>query len=317
MKKIICLFPGQGSQYVGMGKSFLESDITDKIFKEAEESLGFSIKNIMLEGPEEKLKETQYTQPAILTHSWIIYNQLKKMLSDKGLKIDCVLGHSVGEYSALTAAETLSFKDAVKAVNLRGKFMQEATPIGTGAMYAILKVPMETIEKGCTAVSTKNSVVMPANINSSNQVVVSGHKEACENFVSWLKENYQESFKAVPLQVSAPFHSSLMKPAEEKLATFFNEISFDENQYSYVDNLTAKLNDKNTSPDLIREKLIGQVSGTVKWEESLKLFKPEECLFLEVGPGKTLMGIARSIDRKYKVTPLDIENMDEKLGEIL
>ena len=168
--------------------------------------------------------------------------------------------------------------------------MQEAVAIGTGAMYAILKVPMETIEKGCTAVSTNDSVVMPANINSSNQVVVSGHKEACENFVSWLKENYQESFKAVPLQVSAPFHSSLMKPAEEKLATFFNEISFDENQYSYVDNLTAKLNDKNTSPDLIREKLIGQVSGTVKWEESLKLFKPEECLFLEVWPGKNVDG---------------------------
>jgi len=316
MKKIICLFPGQGSQYVGMGKLFNDK-LSKEIFECANDTLGFDLKKLMVDGPEDELKKTEFTQPAILTHSYLITEKLRPLLDQKNLKISCVLGHSVGEYSALVAADSISFTDAIKSVNQRGKFMQEAVGLGEGAMLAVLKVPLEIIEKACKSVSNEGSLVMPANINSSGQIVVSGHSDACERLQSWFNENHQSSYRIVPLKVSAPFHSSLMKPAEKNLESFFDQINFKENKISYIDNLTASINDIGTSGETIKEKLIGQVSGAVQWEKSILSLATEETSFLEVGPGKTLMGICRSIDRQYKVTPLDIENLDEKLLEIL
>ena len=316
MKKIICLFPGQGSQYVGMGKLFRDQE-SKEIIDCANDALGFDLKNLMLEGPEDELKKTEFTQPAILTHSYLIFQKLKKIISQKNLDVSCVLGHSVGEYAALVAAGSLSFSDALKSVHQRGKFMQQAVAIGDGAMLAILKVPEETIEKACKEVSTNESIVMPANINSPGQIVVSGHSDACDRLQSWFKENYEAAHRIVPLKVSAPFHSSLMKSAEENLSVFLKKIEIKENSISYIDNLTATLNPAGTSAEVIKNNLIGQVSGAVQWSKSIQSINPNESLLLEVGPGKTLMGICRSIDRKYKVTPLDAENLEESLLEIL
>lgn len=316
MKNIVCLFPGQGSQYVGMGK-LLNDQGSLEILDEANEVLKFDLKKIMYEGPEEKLKKTKYTQPAILTHSYLIFRKLKKALDEKNLKINYVLGHSVGEYSALVAAEAMSFSHAVQAVHFRGKFMQEAVAEGDGSMLAVLKIPASEIENICKSVSTTHSIVMPANINSPGQVVVSGHSDACAKLIDWLKNNYSSPYRVVPLKVSAPFHSSLMKPAEERLLNFFNEIEFNSNKISYIDNVTASKNPVGTSGNDIKNKLVQQVSGTVQWNNSIRNINPEDTLFLEVGPGKTLMGICRSIDRAYKVFPLDIENLDEGLLEIL
>jgi [acyl-carrier-protein] S-malonyltransferase len=316
MKKIICLFPGQGSQYVGMGKNFDDTE-SKNILNAASESLGFDLQSMMLNGPEEELKKTEFTQPAILTHSYLIFKKLERALMEKELSISVVMGHSVGEYAALVAAGSIDFESAVKAVHMRGKFMQEAVGLGDGAMLAILKVDIDDVKKACNLISIDDSIVMPANINSPGQIVVSGHASACERLQKWFAENYNSSYRIVPLKVSAPFHSSLMKPAETKLQQFFEQVEIRENQIPYIDNLTAKVNRTGTPGKTIESKLIGQVSGAVLWSDSVTKFSPEENVFLEVGPGKTLMGICRSIDRAYKVTSLDIDNLQGHLKEIL
>ena len=308
-KSVTLLFPGQGSQYVGMGKEFGPFEIADNV-------LGHSLTKLMFEGPEDELKLTQNTQPAILNHSIALFNKVKKILDENGVKIDRVLGHSVGEYAALVAAGVLSLEDATKAVYLRGKFMQEAVPEGKGKMYAIMKVNEKKIKEACRASSNDEEQVMAANFNEPAQIVISGHAAACERAVKWLEENVEGTFRAVELNVSAPFHSSLMKPAADKLSEAFNEFQFNTNSIPYIANVNAQEYGVETDPQKIRDNLIKQVDGPVLWTQSIQKL-PENTLCLEVGPGRVLMGLVRKINRNIKVISLDKEGAFDDLLEEL
>ena len=312
MTAVNLLFPGQGSQYVGMAKDLLEMPSNSSLIEQITDELGFDLIDIMLNGPEEKLKLTEYTQPAIVLHSYLQFKELKNELDQKGIKISHVMGHSVGEYAALVAAGSLNILDALKAGHQRGKYMQAAVPDGKGKMIAVLKVPQEKIEEGCQASSNDEEKVMPANYNAPTQIVVSGHAAACNRFLSWLGDNIENSYRAVELKVSAPFHSSLMIPAAENLEKFFDEITFSENQIPYIANVDAKKYDVNTEPEIIRTNLINQVAGSVLWTQSFNQLSEDKKCF-EVGPGKTLMGLGRSINRNIKITPLDGANVKEIL----
>ena len=308
--KVNLIFPGQGSQYVGMFNSFSSSEF-QKTFDDADNALGFSIKNLCLEGPEDQLKLTAYTQPAIVTHSIATFKILKKILDSKNIEINSVLGHSVGEYSALVAAGSIDFKDALRAVNQRGTFMQEATPNGVGKMYAILRVPSETIEKACLEVSTDECKVMPANYNEPGQTVISGHAKACDDAIEWLKVNYEGKQMAIPLKVSAPFHSSLMGPAAQKMKEFLETISIKENSIDYIANIDAAKK-SSISANQIKNNLIKQVCGSVLWAQSLNSF-PDDSIFIEVGPGKVLTGLNKKINKNFKTFTMDQEDSIEKL----
>lgn len=311
MKSVTLLFPGQGSQYVGMGKE-LSHDLYDK----GNEILGYDLKKLMHEGPEEDLKLTHNTQPAILKHSITIFNHLKPILEKHNVKIDRVLGHSVGEYAALVAAGVLSPYDAIHAVHLRGKFMQEAVPVGKGKMFAILKVPADIVSEACKKVSSPGSEVMPANFNDPTQIVISGESEACLRAVKWLEENYKEAHRAMELNVSAPFHSSLMKPAADKLKEAFSKFKWHENKIPYIANIDAKEYAIGTNPEVIINNLYEQAYGPVLWTQSIEQL-PSNTLCLEVGPGKVLMGLVRKINKDIKVLPLDKENAFNELEELL
>ena len=312
MKTVNLLFPGQGSQYVGMAKELLEPPANQGLLDQVKEALGFDLADLMINGPEEKLKLTEFTQPAIVLHSYLIFNELKKELDEKGIKIGHVMGHSVGEYAALVAAGSLNILDALKAVNQRGKFMQEAVPSGYGKMLAILKVSQDKIEEGCLASSTETEKVMPANYNAPTQIVVSGHAAACDRLSNWLSENIEGPYRAVELKVSAPFHSSLMVPAASNLEKFLSGITFNENETPYIANIDAKKYEPGTPANQIKKNLVDQVAGSVQWAQSFSKLTEDEVCF-EVGPGKTLMGLGRSINRNIKITPLDGANLKEIL----
>lgn len=314
-KSVTLVFPGQGAQYVGMGKA-LEGQPSFEFLNKANNALGFDLKKMMLEGPDEDLKMTANTQPAILTHSVALFDKAWEILLNKGVKIDRVLGHSVGEYAALCAAKVLNFEDAVKAVNLRGQYMQEAVPAGKGKMVAVMKIPMEKIEECCKAVSEPDNEVMPANFNEPNQTVISGHAEACDRAVKWFEENVSDPHRCVELNVSAPFHSSLMKPAREKLAEHLNTIEFRPSFVPYVANIDAKEYPADTPGDVIKQNLIEQVDGSVRWTQSIQAL-PDDTICLEVGPGRVLMGLIRKINRNIKVISLDKEGAFEELEELL
>lgn len=315
VKSVTLIFPGQGAQYVGMGSS-LEGHPSAEFLNKANTALGYDLKNMMLNGPEEDLTLTANTQPAILTYSIALYDKLWELLLNKGVKVDRVLGHSVGEYAALVAAKSLSFEDAVKAVNLRGTYMQEAVPSGKGKMIAVMKVPMDLIEKVCVECSEEGNEVMPANFNEPGQTVISGHAEACDRVVKWFEENYTEPYRCVELKVSAPFHSSLMKPAAEKLAAHFNTIEFKPTQTAYVANIDAKEYAADTPGEVVKENLIKQVDGSVRWTQSIQAL-PDDTICIEVGPGRVLMGLIRKINRNIKVISLDKEGAFEELQELL
>ena len=307
VKSVTLLFPGQGSQYVGMGKNLDHS-----LFDKGNEILGYDLKKLMHEGPEEELKLTHNTQPAILKHSITLFNQLLVLLEKHNVKIDRVLGHSVGEYAALAVAGVLSPYDAIHAVHLRGKYMQEAVPVGMGKMFAILKVPADIVEQACKAASRPGSEVMPANFNDPSQIVISGESEACARAVAWLSENYKEAHRAMELNVSAPFHSSLMKPAADQLKEAFSRFKFHPNKIPYIANINATQYGVGTNPETIIENLYHQAYGPVLWTQSIEKL-PSDTLCIEVGPGKVLMGLVRKINKDIKVIPLD---RDEALAEI-
>ncbi|MCT4641694.1 MAG: ACP S-malonyltransferase [Bacteriovoracaceae bacterium] len=309
---VTLIFPGQGAQYVGMGKNLNDTSLFDS----ASSAIDFDLKNLCFEGPIETLTLTKYTQPAIVTHSVSLFKEVKSILDKRDISIDQVLGHSVGEYSALVAAGALSFEDAIKAVHNRGIFMQEATPEGAGKMYAIVRVPKEEILKACAASSNESGKVMPANFNEPMQTVISGDADACDRAVKWLEENFEKRHMAIPLKVSAPFHSSLMMPAQNKMEEFLNTVSINENEISYISNIDAKLNSKGTSSNTIKDNLVKQISGSVQWTDSISSLD-ENTIFIEVGPGKVLTGLNKKINKAYKTFTIDSEDGLTKLEDFL
>lgn len=312
---VTLVFPGQGSQYVGMGSTFRDHPAFVR-FSEADGALGFNLTQLCLEGPEEKLKLTEYTQPAIVTHSVAMFDMLRPLLAQHGQHIDRVLGHSVGEYSALVAAGTLDFVDAVKAVNLRGKAMQDAVPVGQGKMVAILKVGADWVEKACAAASTDSEKVMPANFNDPKQIVISGHAAACERAVQWLTENCPEKHGAIALNVSAPFHSSLMFPAAEAMARHLKTLVLSPPTTAYVANVDAREYPAGSNVEGITQRLVDQVCGSVRWTQSIQSL-PSDTRFIEVGPGKVLAGLIKRITPEARILSLDTAGAFDKLPEFL
>jgi [acyl-carrier-protein] S-malonyltransferase len=286
---IAFLFPGQGSQAVGMGKELAEKHAAAKhTFEEADEALGMKLSQLCFEGPEDRLRLTEITQPAILTVSVATW----RVLADRGVRPGFVAGHSLGEYSAHVAAGTLTFADAVRTVRKRGKYMQEAVPVGVGAMAAILGMEMEKVFQVCQD-AARGEVCDPANINSPEQLVISGHKAAVERAITLATELGAK--KAVALPVSAPFHCSLMQPAQDRLATDLGALAFQNPAIPVMCNVDAA---PVTSGDASRDALIRQVTGAVRWDECVRgLIAKGVEKFVEVGPGKVLWGLMRSIDR--------------------
>jgi [acyl-carrier-protein] S-malonyltransferase len=283
------LFPGQGSQSVGMGKELAEQhSVARQTFEEADEALGYKLSRLCFEGPEDQLRLTEITQPAILAASVAAW----RVLDEKGLKPGFAAGHSLGEYSAHVAAGTLSFADAVRTVRKRGKYMQEAVPVGVGTMAAILGMEFEKVAAVCHDAS-QGEVCEPANINSPEQIVISGHTAAVERAAKLADDRGAKRARLLP--VSAPFHCSLMKPAQDRLATDLSSISFADPAVSVVCNADAALiKDANRS----RDALIRQVTGSVRWEQSMRVLIAQGVqTFVEVGPGKVLCGLMRQIDR--------------------
>ena len=300
--KVTVVFPGQGTQYVGMGKVF--SDFAH--FEKANAATGYDLKKLMLEGPAEELKLTENTQPAIVAHSLMLFDKLSPLLKQKNITVERVLGHSVGEYAALAAAGAMTFEEAVKAVHYRGKYMQESVPAGKGTMYAILKQEEAVIREACEAASTSDEKVSPANFNEPSQIVISGDKFACERAIRLMEEKTGGRVKAIELQVSAPFHCALMKPAELKLKPVLDNIKFQPLKFNYIANIDAKEYPTDTNPETIKDNLVKQVCGSVLWTHSVQKLS-DDSVIIECGPGKVLAGLIKKINPNLKVISLDSE----------
>ena len=300
MGKVAFVFPGQASQYSGMGKELAEKyPVARAVFDEAGRALGFSVSRMCFEGTEEELKLTANTQPAILTVSVAVH----RVLEERGLQADFVAGHSLGEYSALVAAGALKFTDAVQLVRKRGAYMQDAVPQGAGAMAAILGLSPAVVADACKR-AANGEICAPANLNSPEQTVISGHAGAVKRAVEIASQLGAK--RAVILPVSAPFHSALMQPAQERLATDLKKTQFSNLRVPLVTNVDA---DTIHTGDEAREALIRQVAMPVRWEESVRLLIDEGVnTFVEVGPGRVLTGLLRQIERS--VAALNVE--DEK-----
>jgi [acyl-carrier-protein] S-malonyltransferase len=298
---LVFLFPGQGSQAAGMGKELAFNHVVARrTFDEANEALGYDLGKLCFEGPDDRLRLTEITQPAILTVSIAA----ARVLTELGIVPSFVAGHSLGEYSAHVAAGTLGFADAVRTVRNRGKYMQEAVPVGIGAMAAILALAMDQIRAACkeAIAAFPGQVCEPANINSPGQVVISGSKGAVERAAEICR--HKGAKRAVMLPVSAPFHCSLMQPAQDRLAADLHALTFHAPEIPVLCNIEAvPVSDAAKS----RDTLIRQVTGPVQWENSMRaLIAKGATQFLEAGPGAVLTGLLRQIDKSQPC--LNVEN---------
>ncbi len=310
MGKLAFIFPGQGSQHAGMGKALAEQfPAARAVFDQADQALGFPLSKLCFEGPEEELKLTANTQPAILTTSVAAY----RVLEEKGIAPDYVAGHSLGEYSALVASGCLSLPEAVVTVRNRGTYMQEAVPAGQGAMAALLGLPLSKVQQVCEQ-AAQGQVVVPANLNSPGQIVISGHKEAVERAAQAAKDAGAK--RAVLLPVSAPFHSSLLQPAAARLESDFQRIRFGGLSIPLVTNVDAEVIE---TPQAARDALLRQVPAPVRWEESMRKLIELGCdCFIEVGPGKVLAGLLRQIDRSVRALSVeDPASLEKTLAALI
>ena len=304
--KIAFLFPGQGSQYAGMGKSLAEAyPAARAVFEEANDALRFALSRLCLEGPEEELKRTENTQPALLAVS----TAALRVLEERGLRPDYVAGHSLGEYSALVAAEGLQFGDAVRLVRQRGRYMQEAVPAGVGAMAALLKLPAGALD-AVLEQAAQGEVVSAANFNSPDQVVIAGHAGAVARAMELAKAAGAK--RAVPLPVSAPFHCALMRPAQEKMKTELDAAPFGELRCPLINNWQAR--EIHTGGEA-REGLYQQIPNPVRWLETVRYLAAQGVeQFVEVGAGGVLTGLLRNIDPNLKGVRFgeagDLEKLD-------
>ena len=283
------LFPGQGSQIVGMGSEFYNNfDIVKKIFQEADDKLKYNISKIILSGPEDELQLTKNTQPAILTVSYSIFKVLQDEFNYNSNTFKYYAGHSLGEYSALLSAQSLRFSDALYLLHERGKAMQSAVPVGMGSMIAILGLKTEEIKKLLQNHNEKNNICEIANDNADGQVIVSGIKESINLLQVFLKE---KKIKSIPLKVSAPFHCSLMKPAANSMKEKIINTEFSKPEVSIINNVTAN---SEKDPNIIKNLLIDQIFSTVRWRESLLYMSTNGIKnYIEIGPGKALIGMVK------------------------
>ena len=311
MSKTAWLFPGQGSQAVGMGVALASAEpVARAVLQDADHALGFPLSKLMAEGPEDQLKLTEHTQPAILTHSTMV----ARAYAHKLPKPDFAAGHSLGEYSALVALGALSFTDAVKTVRERGRAMQEAVPVGVGAMAAILGMSASDVEASChEAQASTGKIVVPANFNGPGQIVIAGHAEAVDAAMEAAKA--RGGRKMMKLPVSAPFHSPLMAPAQARMLPVLGALAFKAPVCPLVNNVDAAVV---REPETLRDGLVRQIPGAVRWEATLDLLLTEGVTrFFELGPGKVLSGLAKrqAKERGIEVETFSIAGPDD-LGQL-
>ena len=308
--KIAFVFPGQGSQYVGMGRDLWERyPVVRSLFEEASEVLGFDLASLCFEGPEEKLRLTENTQPAIFTVSVAAWRVLKEELD---LEPYLVAGHSLGEYSALVTSGALSFSEGVHLVRMRGKFMQEAVPVGEGGMAAVIGLERSRVKELCERAADKE-VLVPANFNSPDQIVISGHLSAVDRAIPIAKE--MGAKRAVKLEVSAPFHSPLMESAGRRLAEELEKVEVKDLKVPVITNVEAE---PNSEPSRVKELLVRQVSSPVLWEDSVrKMVQMGTEAFVEIGPKRVLCGLLRKIVPERKILNFEIADDLYKLKEVL
>ena len=302
------IFPGQGSQMVGMGKEFYDKyDLVKKLFKEADESLNFSLSKLILEGPKEELDLTINTQPAIFLISYSIFNVVKNEFNIDLTKAKYFAGHSLGEYSALSCAGYLNFSDTIKVLKIRGDAMQNSVPKGQGGMVAVLGSTVEIVEKILKDNDEKFTAQI-ANDNSEGQIVLSGKNEDLNYLILTLKE---KSIKNIKLPVSAPFHCSLMNNATKIMTEELNKLDFKQSKNKLISNVTAK---EINNIDELKNLLIKQIENRVRWRESvINMIKDQVNHFIEIGPGKVLSGLVKRINRELKIDTINNQNDIENL----
>ncbi|MCP1286677.1 ACP S-malonyltransferase [Mammaliicoccus sciuri] len=303
MSKVAIMFPGQGSQKVGMAEDLYQEEINaTSILERANESLSFDLLEIMFKDPEEILGLTEYTQPALLTHSSALMNALKD------LNYDYALGHSLGEYSALVSEGVLKFEDAVQIVHKRGTLMSEAFPQGVGSMAAVLGLDIEKVREICEQLSTEDKLIEPANINCPGQIVVSGHAELIVNLAAEGKSLGAK--RVMPLKVSGPFHSSMMKTIADDFENYINQFEWKDAEHPIVQNVYAK---PETDHEIIKANMVKQLFSPVEFSQSVEyLIDQGVDHFIEVGPNKVLSGLVKKISRDVKIT--SIQTIDDIKG---